>query len=92
MRVTLGNPNCSWSRWQAAPNQVNRLFGCTVSLIYEDENRRTAVNSLIADRTELWWTPARARSGGTMGEQDSPERAVFQRDHPPPGAARCRWT
>ena len=40
-------------------NQANRLFGCTVSLIYEDENRRTAVNSLIADRTELWWTPAR---------------------------------
>ena len=40
-------------------NQVNRLFGCTVSLIYEDENRRATVNSLIADRTELWWTPAR---------------------------------
>ena len=40
-------------------NQMNRLFGCTVSLIYEDENGRATVNSLIADRTELWWTPNR---------------------------------
>ncbi len=38
---------------------MNRLFGCTVSLIYEDENGRATVNSLIADRTELWWTPNR---------------------------------
>ena len=40
-------------------NQMNRLFGCTVSLIYEDENRRATVNALIARRTELWWNPKR---------------------------------
>ena len=36
-------------------NQMRRLFGCTVSLIYEDENGEVAVNSLIARRTEFWW-------------------------------------
>ena len=33
-------------------NQMNRLLGCTVTLIYEDENGRVTVNSLIADSTE----------------------------------------
>ena len=36
-------------------NQMRRLFGCTASLIYEDENGEVAVNSLIARRTEFWW-------------------------------------
>ena len=41
-------------------NQMNRLFGCTVTLIYEDENGRVTVNSLIADSTAFWWNPNRA--------------------------------
>ena len=40
-------------------NQMNRLFGCTVSLIYEDQNKRATVNALIARRTEFWWNPKR---------------------------------
>ena len=40
-------------------NQMNRLFGCTVTLIYEDENGRVTVNSLIADSTAFWWNPQR---------------------------------
>ena len=40
-------------------NQMNRLFGCTVTLIYEDENGRVTVNSLIADSTAFWWNPNR---------------------------------
>ena len=36
-------------------NQMKRLFGCSVSLIYEDEHGEAAVNSPIARRTELWW-------------------------------------
>ena len=34
---------------------MKRLFGCTVSLTYEDEHGEAAVNSLIARRTEFWW-------------------------------------
>ena len=36
-------------------NQMKRLFGCSVSLIYEGEHGEAAVNSPIARRTELWW-------------------------------------
>ena len=34
---------------------MKRLFGCTVSLIYEDKNGQASVNALIARRTEFWW-------------------------------------
>ena len=34
---------------------MNRLFGCTVSLIYEDESGFARVTSSVADRTEFWW-------------------------------------
>ena len=40
-------------------NQMNRLFHCTVSLIYEDENGRVTVNSLIADSTAFWWNESK---------------------------------
>ena len=36
-------------------NQMKRLFGCTVSLIYEDEHGEQFVSSLIAERGEFWW-------------------------------------
>ena len=36
-------------------NQMKRLFGCRVSLIYEDERGQATVSSLIARRTEFWW-------------------------------------
>ena len=36
-------------------NQMKRLFGCTVSLTYEDKNGQASVNALIARRTEFWW-------------------------------------
>ena len=36
-------------------NQMKRLFGCTVQLIYEDKHGEARVGSFIADRTEFWW-------------------------------------
>ena len=36
-------------------NQMRRLFGCTVQLIYKDEHGEATVNSLIADSTVFWW-------------------------------------
>ena len=40
-------------------NQMKRLFGCSVSLIYKDEHGEAAVNSLIARRSEFWWNERR---------------------------------
>ena len=36
-------------------NQMNRLFGCTVSLIYEDDSGFARVTSPVADKQEFWW-------------------------------------
>ena len=36
-------------------NQMNRLFGCTVSLIYEDDSGFTRVTSPVADKHVFWW-------------------------------------
>ena len=36
-------------------NQMNRLFGCTVSMIYEDESGFARVTSPVADKHEFWW-------------------------------------
>ena len=36
-------------------NQMKRLFGCTVSLIYEDKSGFARVSALVADKHEFWW-------------------------------------
>ena len=36
-------------------NQMKRLFGCSVSLIYEDAHGEARVSSLVADRAAFWW-------------------------------------
>ena len=36
-------------------NQMDRLFHCTVQLIYEDKRGKATVSSLITDSTEFWW-------------------------------------
>ena len=38
-------------------NQMRRLFGCSVTLIYKKENEEQFVNSPIATRGEYWWNP-----------------------------------
>ena len=40
-------------------NQMDRLFNAHISLIYEETQGKATVNSLIADRTELWWNHKR---------------------------------
>ena len=36
-------------------NQMNRLFSCTVSLIYEDKSGFARITSPVADKHEFWW-------------------------------------
>ena len=40
-------------------NQMKRLFGCSVSLIYEDAQREATATTVIADLTDFWWNPKR---------------------------------
>ena len=36
-------------------NQMKRLFGCSVSMIYEDKHGEAHVSSMVADRAAFWW-------------------------------------
>ena len=38
-------------------NQMDRLFHCTVQLVFEDERSKASMTSPVASRTELWWDP-----------------------------------
>ena len=38
-------------------NQMKRLFGCSVSMIYKDDNRQTSAFAVLADLTDFWWNP-----------------------------------
>ena len=52
---TLGVYTTSGETQTRLRNQMKRLFGCTVSLIYKDENVNATVNAVIADHTVFWW-------------------------------------
>ena len=51
---TLGVYTTSGETQTRLRNQMKRLFGCTVSLIYKDENVNATVNAVIADHTVFW--------------------------------------
>ena len=36
-------------------NQMKRLFGCTVTMVYEEPGGFVRVSSLVADKYEFWW-------------------------------------
>ena len=36
-------------------NQMKRLFGCSVSMIYEDKHGEARVSSMVTDRAAFWW-------------------------------------
>ena len=55
----LGIYSTSGEKYTRLRNQMRRLFNVHVQLIYEDEHGEASVNSLVADRTELWWNPKR---------------------------------
>ena len=40
-------------------NQMERLFSCSVSLVYADAGHKVQVYSFIADRAEYWWDVSR---------------------------------
>ena len=53
---TLGVYSSSGEKHTRLRNQMKRLFGCTVSMIYENERGEARVSSLVADRTVFWWS------------------------------------
>ena len=60
LEILSSNSGGAWGIRTRLRNQMRRLFRCTVSLIYEDERGDASVSSLIADRTEFWWSERKA--------------------------------
>ena len=85
---TLGVYNSGGQPQTRLRNQMKRLFGCTVSLIYKDECGEQFVSSLIAERGEFWWNERKPKRSFTVEQQDRTGREVLPREHPPPGAPR----
>ena len=52
---SLGVYSTSGGKYTRLRNQMKRLFGCSVSMIYEDKHGEQFVSSLIAERGEFWW-------------------------------------
>ena len=69
-------------------NQMRRLFGCTVSLLYEDARGEATLNAPIARLTEFWWSERQPDARASLGEQDRAWRGLLQRDHPLPDPDR----
>ena len=69
-------------------DQMRRLFGCTVSLLYEDARGEATLNAPIARLTEFWWSERQPDARSLLGEQDRAWRGFLQRDHPLPDPDR----
>ena len=85
---TLGVYSSSGEKHTRLRNQMKRLFGCTVSMIYENEHGEASVSSLVADRTVFLVERGQARPVLAVGKQDRIGRKVLSGNHQPPGSAQ----
>ena len=81
----LGIYSTSGKKYRSLREQMKRLFGCTISLVYSDANCEDTAATLIADRTTFWWTKP---EGAVSWLEDPRKRDVLQRNHGPSGAAQ----
>ena len=67
-------------------NQMNRLFNCSVSMIYKDDNRRASANAVLADLTDFWWAPKRPDQAGLWESKVRLSESFFNEivSHPVP--------
>ena len=69
-------------------NQMERLFSCSVSLVYADAGHKVQVHSFIADRAEYWWDVKRPAAPVLWDSTIELGEKFFQRDHRAPDPAR----
>ena len=76
-------------------NQMKRLFGCTVTMVYEERAGFARVSSLVADKHEFWWNER--KPVGTSANPISPRcgkaRSIWGSSSlTRSSATRCHWT
>ena len=69
-------------------NQMRRLFGCTVQLVYKDEHGERFVNSPIATRGAYWWNTLNPSQPSLWDSTIELGVGLLQRDNPSPGPVR----
>ena len=83
---TLGVYSSSGEKHTRLRNQMKRLFGCTVSMIYENERGEARVSSLVADRTVFWWSEGKPDQSSLWESKIELGEKFFQEiiNHPVP--------
>ena len=85
---TLGVYDSSGLTQTRLRNQMKRLFGCTVTMIYEEPGGFARISSFVADKHEFWWNERKPDEPSLWQSKIELGREVFQRDHPAPRTAR----
>ena len=62
-RVGIDPAGASYARVR---NQMERLFACSVVLIYTDKKQKSQINAYFADRTQFWWNPDTSGQQGAL--------------------------
>ena len=67
-------------------NQMKRLFGCSVTLISENESGFNRISSFVADKHEFWWDPKQPDQAGLWESKIRIGEALFNEiiSHPVP--------
>ena len=66
---------------------MRRLFGCTVSLLYEDARGEATLNAPIARLTEFWWN-ARQPDARSLWEKTACDNEPHHSPHAPHSTSR----
>ena len=82
----LGVYSSSGEKHTRLRNQMKRLFGCTVSMTYENERGEARVSSLVADRTVFWWSEGKPDQSSLWESKIELGEKFFQEiiNHPVP--------
>ena len=60
-------------------NQIKRVWGCTVSLIYADKRDEARVSSLVAHSIVFWWDPKQPDQAGLWENKIAIGEKFFQK-------------
>ena len=67
-------------------NQMKRLFGCTVTMVYEEPGGFARVSSFVADKHEFWWNKRKPNESSLWESKIRLGEALFNEivNHPVP--------
>ena len=67
-------------------NQMERLFSCSVSIIYKDDHHQASAFAVLADLTDFWWNPKQPDQTGLWESKVRLSESFFKEitSHPVP--------